>query len=132
MSFFDSCYILFILDTLFGTFRSDPVILIAVRLPMSIIDIPHNRCHPISQKQYQSSLGDDSDDDPQKRNPLMPKTEKEKETLILEGKVQLVLLTIHKKKLQKASYGGIEAHFCFLDWEEYRKDPSACKFVLPS
>jgi len=57
----------------------------------------------------------------------MPKTNKEKEDLILKGKVQLINVNIYQNKLHDpAGYeGGVEGHFCFLDWEKYRNDPSA-------
>lgn len=59
-------------------------------------------------------------------HPEMPKTDKEKVDLILQGKVTLINLNASKNLLQKAvGYEGVLAQFCFLDFTEYRKDPSS-------
>jgi len=58
-------------------------------------------------------------------DPRMPKTDKQKQDLILEGKVTLVNLNVDKKDLQSVGYEGVLAHFCFLDFTPYQTDPSS-------
>jgi len=56
-------------------------------------------------------------------------TDKEKEDMILSGRVHLVSLNINRHKLKNKNYGdgAVIGEFCTIDWPLYRKDPSACK-----
>jgi len=58
-------------------------------------------------------------------------TDKEKEDMILSGKVHLVSLSIQTQKLKEKNYGygAVIGHFCTIDWPLYKKNPTTCKLL---
>jgi len=54
-------------------------------------------------------------------------TDKEKEDMILSGKVHLVNVSIkiNKREDKSYGYGVVIGHFCTIDWPRYKKDPSS-------
>jgi len=72
-------------------------------------------------------LNDQHDNDISVQSDTIPNTNKEKERMILSGQVNLVHMDVNKHKLQNKTYGYgvVTGHFCPVDWEPYRKDPSS-------